>query len=35
MALPTFFINFNRFLAEFHVKTMEKHIVGFHTPPRK
>ena len=35
MALPTIFIIFIRFLAELHVKKMEEHIVGFHTPPRK
>ena len=35
MALPTFFIIFIRFLGELHVKSMEEHIVNFHTPLRK
>lgn len=35
MALSTFFINFIHFLGEMHDKSMEEHIVGFHTPLRE
>lgn len=35
MALSTFFINFIHFLGELHGKSVEEHIVGFHTSLRK
>ena len=35
MALSTFFINFIRFLGELHDKSVEEHIVGFHTSLRE
>lgn len=35
MALSTFFIIFIHFLGEMHDKSVEEHIVGFHTSLRE